>query len=77
MHRNDLIPTGFVACTPSDTTFVDFVGLLVGGAGNVTVIDGYGVSTLITAIAGQTITGKIVKVMATGTTATLLVGLKA
>lgn len=75
-HRNDLINSGFAAVTPSDSTFVDFVGLLVGGAGVVAVVDSLGTTTNITAVAGQLIPGKIVKVNSTNTTATLIVGLK-
>lgn len=75
-HRNDLINSGFVAITPSDTAFVDLVGLVVGGAGSVNVVDGLGVTTAITVVAGQTLPGRIVQVKSTGTTATNLVGLK-
>lgn len=76
-QRNDLIPSGFEACTPSDSAFVNYVGLIVGGAGAVSVVDGLGVTTAITVIAGQTLSCRIVQVRATGTTATGLVGLKA
>lgn len=74
-HRNDLINSGFAAVTPSDSTFVNFDGLLVGGAGVVNVVDSLGVTTAITCQAGQLIPGKITQVKSTSTTATLIVGL--
>jgi hypothetical protein len=70
------VASGLAAVTPSDTAFVDFVGLLVGGAGAVSVVDSLGATTTVTAVAGQTINARIVQVRATGTTATGLVGLK-
>lgn len=74
-HRNDLIASGFAAVTPSDTTPVRFIGVLIGGAGNVSLTDALGVTTVIAAIAGQTIMGSIVRVNSTSTTATTIVGL--
>ena len=74
-HRSDLINTGFVAITPSNTTELDLRGLICGGAGNVVVTDGYGNDTTIPMIAGQTITGQIRYVKA-ATTATNLIGLR-
>lgn len=75
MHRNDLINGGFQACTPNDNTAVNYVGLIAGASGTVTVVDSYGVTTAIPVQAGTVITGRIVKVMSTGTTgATPLVG---
>lgn len=74
-HRNDLINSGFVAITPSDTTQLRLIGVLVGGAGNVSVTDANGVTTVIAAVAGQSIPGSIVRVNSTSTTATTLVGL--
>ena len=74
--RTDFVASGLAAVTPSDTAFVDFVGLIVGGAGTVAVVDSLGAATSIAAIAGQTINARIVQVKATGTTATGLVGLK-
>lgn len=76
-HRNDLINSGFVAVTPSDSTQVAFVGLMCGVAGNVSVTDALGVTTTLAMQAGQTITGQITKVNATLTTASGLVGLVA
>jgi hypothetical protein len=73
--RNDIIPSGFAAVTPSDSTAVRFIGLLIGGAGNVSVTDSLGTTTVIAAIAGQTIPGTIVRVNSTSTTATTIVGL--
>jgi hypothetical protein len=75
--RSDLLASGLVAVTPSDTAFVDLVGLIVGGAGTVSVVDSLGNTTSLTVIAGQTIRARIVQVKATGTSATGLVGLKA
>jgi hypothetical protein len=65
--------------TPSDTAFVDLNGLYIGGTGNLTVITGAGNSVLFTALpVGTQIRNlHIVKVMSTGTTATLIVGFKA
>ena len=74
-HRSDFIPTGFVAVTPSDTVQVNFHGLMIGAAGNVAVVDALGVTTVIPVIAGQTISGQICVVKATGTTATGITGL--
>lgn len=70
-------PSGMVAVTPSDTAFVDLVGLAVGGAGTINLVDSLGVVTSITAVAGQTIACRIVQVRAAGTTATGLVGFRA
>jgi hypothetical protein len=70
-------PSGIVAITPSDTAFVDLVGVTVGGAGTVNLVDSLGATTSVTALAGQTIACRIVQVKASGTTATGLVGLKA
>lgn len=74
-HRNDLINSGFVAVTPSDTTQVNLVGLLVGVQGDVSVTDSLAVTTILTASAGSIIPGRITRVNATGTTATSIVGL--
>ena len=73
-HRTDFINSGFQSVVPSDTVPVNFHGLIVGGAGNVSVVDSLGATTVIAAIAGQTIPGRIVLVTATGTTATRMVG---
>ena len=67
-------PSGVVAITPSDTTQLGLVGLQVGGAGTVTVVDSRGVTTAITCVAGQIIPCVIAQVKATGTTATNIVG---
>lgn len=76
--RNDRIASDAVAVTPSDTTFVDFVGLYVGGAGDVAVSGDGGVAVTFTAPpVGSRIDMHITKVMSTNTTATLLVGFKA
>jgi hypothetical protein len=75
--RSDFLASGLVAVTPSDTAFVDLVGVIVGGAGTVNLVDSLGNTTSVVAIAGQTINARIVQVKATGTSATGLVGLKA
>jgi hypothetical protein len=75
--RSDFVASGLAAITPSDTAFVDLVGLIVGGAGTVVVVDSLGATTSVAAVAGQTLSARIVQVKATGTTATGLVGLKA
>lgn len=78
MHRNDLIPNDAAAVTPSDTAFVDLVGVFVGGAGNLVVTTGAGADCTFTGVGAGTILGlKIIKVKSTGTTATNIVGLKA
>lgn len=74
------------AITPSDADPVPaHEGIYVGGAGNLTVItrvpDGFGgfteTSSVLTApVVGQVLPISVHKVMATGTTATLLVGLR-
>lgn len=75
--NNANTPSGMVAITPSDTVFVDLVGIMVGGAGTVTLVDAQGNTTQATCVAGQTISLRIVQVKATGTAATLIVGFKA
>ena len=70
-----LIPTKFFAITPSDTVPVNtFLGVYVGGAGNVVVAGVDGVQATFIAQAGQYLSGKFHRVMAS-TTATGLVGL--
>lgn len=59
---------------PSDATLLQFKNLYVGGTGNITYIDEAGTSVLITAIpVGTILPIRGTKVMATGTTATLIV----
>jgi hypothetical protein len=68
--------TGGAAITPSDSTVVDFNGIYVGGAGNLTVTLLNGTDVTLTAvIVGQIYPLRVTKVKATGTTATNLVGL--
>jgi hypothetical protein len=69
--------TGAAAITPNDSTVVDFNGIYVGGAGNlaVTLLDGSEV-TLTAVIVGTIYPLRVTKVLATGTTATNLIGLK-
>lgn len=62
--------------TPSDATLLAFKALYVGGTGNVTLIDESGTSVLFSALpVGSYIWCAGSKVMATGTTATLIVAL--
>jgi len=77
--RSDHVLTDAAAVTPSDTTAVDFYGLFVGGAGDVAVtMAGGGVVTLKGVAAGVLLQNlRVVRVMATNTTATNIVGLKA
>jgi hypothetical protein len=61
------------AVTPSDTTDLNFVttALYVGGAGDVTIIDANGNTTLFKAVpVGTTLNVSAARVKATGTTAT-------
>lgn len=61
--------------TPSDATVIYADALQVGGAGVVTCLDRDGTSAAYTVAAGDYIFTQITKVMSTGTTATLIVGL--
>ena len=68
---------GGKAITPSDTVLQQYNAIYVGGAGNLTVIAESGDSLLFTAPpVGTIIPIKVTKVMATGTTATALIGLQ-
>ena len=62
--------------TPSDDTTVAFDALRVGGAGDVTLLDRDGTSVVVTCGADAHILLQGTKVMATGTTATNIVGLR-
>jgi hypothetical protein len=64
-----------IAITPSDVTGIYADALYVGGAGVVTCLDRDGTSVAYTCPAGAYIWTEVTKVMATGTTATLIVGL--
>lgn len=68
---------GGVAITPSDTVSQGaFRALYVGGVGNVTMIGLDGNSVLFTAVpAGTFLQVGFTKIMATGTTATVMVGI--
>jgi len=73
--RNDRIASNAEAVTPSDTAFVDYVGLYVGGTGDVTVVGESGDPVTFSACpVGLRIDMRITQVMDTDTTATLLVG---
>lgn len=62
--------------TPSDSTAVQFDALRVGVAGDVTFKDIDGTSVLVTCAAGQHVLCHGTYVMATGTTASNIVGLR-
>lgn len=66
---------GHFAITPSDATVIAADALFVGGAGNVTCLDRDGTSAVYTVPAGGHVLCQVTKVMATGTTATAIVGL--
>lgn len=69
--RNDYTPT-WVACTPSDTAFVDFYGLMVTVTGDVVAQSVAGTNLTYPAVPAYTIIpGKFVRVMQAGTTATV------
>ena len=68
----------FITIAPSDVTALAQAirGLYIGGAGNVTVKGGDGVSVVFTAVpVGTTLPIVPTFIMATGTTATLMIGL--
>ncbi len=70
-------PTDAAVIVPSDATAVNFDAIYVGGAGNVAVTTFKGTVVTFTAPpVGTFLWVKCSKVMATNTTATLLVGLK-
>lgn len=71
------VPTDAAAITPSDTAENFAVALYVGGAGNVSVVTEAGTTTLFSGVpAGTILPIRVVKVRATGTTATTIVGFK-
>jgi len=66
-----------IAVTPSDTVLQAYEGIYIGGAGNLTVIMESGQSALFTAPpVGTLLPIRVKQVMATGTTATAIVGLR-
>jgi hypothetical protein len=72
---NPCFARNHIAITPSDSTVIYADALYVGGAGNVTCLDRDGTSALYAVPAGGQIPTNVTKVMATGTTATGIVGL--
>jgi hypothetical protein len=67
--------------TPDDDTDIQHEGrviipraIRVGGAGNVVIRDGAGTDVTYTCVAGEVLTFRPVRVLATGTTATNIVG---
>lgn len=78
MSDATLIPAQFADITPSDATYLDrVIGLYVGGAGTVKAQGQDGVTGTFVCAAGQYLTGAFKRVLATGTTATSIVALKA
>lgn len=76
--QNTYSPSDAATVIPGNTTQVGLVGLYVGGAGDVTLVTSAGNQVLFSAVpAGTTIQLLIAQVKASGTTATLLTGLKA
>lgn len=76
MSTSDTTYGGAVAITPSDTAGNSFSAIYVGGAGNVAVITEGGNTVTFTAPpVGSIIPIRTQKVLSTGTTATLLIGL--
>ena len=69
--KNDDIAQGLVAVTPADGAAVNFIGLVVGTAGNLSIVDGKGNTTTLPVVAGQTLGCAITQVRATGTTASV------
>lgn len=71
-----LIPSRFRDVVPSDTNAINIeLGLYCGSAGVVKVVGRDSVTATFNVTAGQTLKGKFNFVLATGTTATGLVGL--
>lgn len=76
-YRNDLIGSDAAAITPNDTTYVDLIGVFVGGAGNLVVTTASGNDVTFTGVpAGAQIALGIIRVKSTSTTATNIVGIK-
>lgn len=77
--QNGQITNGYssaVAITTSDTVIQGYSAIYVGGAGNITIQQAAGTSVLFTAVpVGSILPVNCVRVMATGTSATALVGL--
>lgn len=70
------VPGNAVAITKSDSTVVEFFGIYVGGTGDVTIKGRNGVAVTFSAVpVGTTLNVYANRVMSTGTTATLMVGL--
>lgn len=71
------VSSDFVTITPSDSTQLDLIGLYVGGTGDVAVKGEGGTAVTFKACpVGLKIDGRIIQVMSTNTTATLLIGFK-
>ena len=75
--RTDFPAHDAAAVTPSDSTVVAFRSLWIGGAGNVAVmpLNGDTAVTFSTVAAGTLLPIAVRQVMATNTTATLIVGM--
>lgn len=77
--HNNVVPSGASDVIPSDTAYGNYVGLYVGGTGDVVVQNtpGSTIATFKAVPVGTIIPLQVVRVMATGTTATLIVGFTA
>jgi hypothetical protein len=78
MQQTVMTYGSFQPVTPSDSTLINCRAICVGGAGNLTISkDATSTGVLFTVIAGQTIPIMLEqgRIMATGTTATLMVAL--
>ena len=76
MSDYTLIPGRFTSVTPSDATQLggSVLSLTVGGAGNLVVKGQDGVQVTFAVIAGQTLTGKFMQVMAATTATSIVAG---
>jgi hypothetical protein len=77
-YQNILLAGDAVAVATSDTAQVDFIGLFVGGAGNLTITTTAGNDVTFTGVLAGTQFPHlgVTRVKATGTTCTNIVGLK-
>lgn len=74
-HNDNLVPTDWRAVTPSDTVSINVAGIYVGTGGDVAVETGKGTTTTFPAVpSGTVLPGIFRRVLATGTTASGIVG---
>lgn len=75
MDNRGGIPSGWVTNVPSDTAFVDYVGIYVGTTGNVAAQTTAGTTVVFIGVpAGAIIPGKFIRIMSTSTTASTILG---